>query len=248
MIKRLRTNEKGLSLLEVLVAVFILAIVAGPLLNLFVTNSRLIHVAYEKTDATYRMKSLMEGLFNPANYPSDAKKLDTASGKYIRWQFTPSGSTDAASGTTRYAHLIIQDDGSGFFTGFDGSRITGLSTYSSITLSADTAIGSYSFSDGNGHAHSASAPELKGSNAVLLVISQSTTKAINVNTAARVIAYTPPDLPEASVTASRLTLYNIDVPAATALLNAKLLVYKDSSAGAAPESVFENTLSVSTRP
>lgn len=59
---RCKLNNRGMSLIEVLVAIIILALVTGPLLHSFVTGIRLNAKAKEKQRLTTAAQSIMEGL------------------------------------------------------------------------------------------------------------------------------------------------------------------------------------------
>lgn len=152
--KRAITNNKGLSLLEVLVAVFVLAIVAVPLLNMFVYNTKLVRNAGDINENSYTGQSVIEDVqrlgysalyaYAPlpgvkANYQirsvTDSSVVVT---KPITIDRLPYGSfNNLVGGTACYAHLLISG-GTASFTGPDGVMRTGLSTATAITLSATT--------------------------------------------------------------------------------------------------------------
>ena len=60
MLKKRLNNKKGFSLVEILVAVSILAIIVGPLLISLFSNNRVIEQARKETEATYVAKKVME--------------------------------------------------------------------------------------------------------------------------------------------------------------------------------------------
>ena len=60
MLKKRINNKKGFSLVEILVAVSILAIIVGPLLISLFSNNRVIEHARKETEATYVAKKVME--------------------------------------------------------------------------------------------------------------------------------------------------------------------------------------------
>lgn len=60
MLKKRINNKKGFTLVEILVAVSILAIIVGPLLISLFSNNRVIEQARKETEATYVAKKVME--------------------------------------------------------------------------------------------------------------------------------------------------------------------------------------------
>lgn len=152
-IKMVKTNTKGLTLLEVLVAVFVLAIVALPLLNLFVYNTTLVRRADNIGETTYTAQAVMEDLQNlnyselysfapqpgvKSNY--QIKSVVNSGTVYVTKPVTidrlPYGSfNNLVGGTACYAHLIISG-GTATFTGPDGVMRTGLSYSSGVNMTS----------------------------------------------------------------------------------------------------------------
>jgi prepilin-type N-terminal cleavage/methylation domain-containing protein len=152
-----KKNEKGMTLLEVLVAVFVLAVVALPLLNLFVFNTTLVRNAKNIGDTTYAAQAVMEDL-QPLGYGDlyslapapgakgnyQIKSVMNSSTVYVKKQVSidriPYGAfNDLVSGAACYAHLIISNCGSSAtFTCPDGTPHAGLSLSSTITLTSST--------------------------------------------------------------------------------------------------------------
>lgn len=257
----LKKSRNGLTLLEVLVAVFILAIVAVPLLGLFANNAALLNQAYQRTNNTYKAKSLMEGLYSN-NYAQlfqqgtfGTRKQDPASGKYYTVDLSPAGSV---SKTSCYFHLIVGASGSGVFAGADGALSSGsLPTLSAaniadLRLEATQASTTYNLRQDGSGALLASGKKPAGFMPVILVVTKSETAPIKVKISGEgsVIVYSPPTLPQTSVSApgaSSLTIYNDDVPPTKLLVTAVLKVYKTAS-DPQPENIYQDTFSVGPLP
>ncbi len=246
-------NNKGLTLLEVLVAVFILALVAAPLINMFVTSTRFTVLAEDNTKTTYLAQAKIEELrtktygqlFNllgtsPASNPNHA----AYDGKYYTIETSPAGAISKAafSGTPSYAHLFIRG-GSATFTGPDGKVATGSS--GSITLAV--AGGGYTIS--GGVSASGSVP---GGRPLGLIINCGTASFSSIVTLSGVSAcavYETPAQAQVSsmnvvgISTSNLFMYDSDNPPATALVDVKCLVY-ESSSSATPQCVVQDTLEV----
>lgn len=60
--KRLRQNRRGMTLVEVLLAVAILALVAAPVLSIYLSSAQDIAISRRTTDATLTAQSLLENL------------------------------------------------------------------------------------------------------------------------------------------------------------------------------------------
>ena len=71
MLKKLTNNKKGFSLIEILVAVSILAIIVGPLLISLFSNGRIIERARKETEATYVARKVMEETIADYQYEID---------------------------------------------------------------------------------------------------------------------------------------------------------------------------------
>ncbi|MCH5271235.1 MAG: type II secretion system protein [Lachnospiraceae bacterium] len=99
---RRKLNNQGLSLIEVLVAIIILAIVTGPLLQSLVTGIRLNAKAKEKQRLTTAAQSIMEGL----------KAYDV---EHISMQFNGWGMRLIANATSYYEEPISDRNGDGTF-------------------------------------------------------------------------------------------------------------------------------------
>lgn len=97
-----KLNNKGLSLIEVLVAIMILAVVTGPLLHSFVTGIKLNAKAREKQRLTTAAQSIMEGL----------KAYDM---EHICLQFNGWGMRLIANATNYYEEPISDRNGDGAF-------------------------------------------------------------------------------------------------------------------------------------
>ena len=148
-------NQSGMTLLEVMLAVFVLAVVALPVLNLFVFNATLVRKTGEVGDTTYAMQAVMEDL-KPLGYSAlyACSPLPLAKGKYelksvssptvyvsrsVSIDRFPSGAFgDLVSGEACYAHLILSGS-SASLTCPDGKRYTGLSYASGISVTATKA-------------------------------------------------------------------------------------------------------------
>lgn len=76
MLKKLTNNKKGFSLIEILVAVSILAIIVGPLLISLFSNGRIIERARKETEATYVARKVMEETI--ADYQYEIDNLDSS--------------------------------------------------------------------------------------------------------------------------------------------------------------------------
>jgi prepilin-type N-terminal cleavage/methylation domain-containing protein len=146
-------NKKGLTLLEVLVAVFILAIIALPLLNMFVYNTSSVRLTANLQDTTYLAQAVMEdlqplgynALYSAAPTPGASptsyqiKSVVNSSTVYYTKLVTidriPYGSFNSlVTGTACYAHLIVSGT-SLTFTCPDGKAYSVLSS-SAITVGA----------------------------------------------------------------------------------------------------------------
>lgn len=147
-------NKNGLTLLEVLLAVFVLAIVAVPLLNMFVTNTQLVRNAGEINKSSYTAQSVLEDvqrlgyseLYSYAPLPGVKANYQIRSvtdssvvvSKPVTIDRIPYGGfNNLVGGTACYAHLILSGS-SATFTGPDGIMRAGLSYGSGITLSSTT--------------------------------------------------------------------------------------------------------------
>jgi prepilin-type N-terminal cleavage/methylation domain-containing protein len=148
-------NNKGFTLLEVLVAVFVLSLVVLPLLNLFVFNTKVVRQTGEAQDVTYAAQSVMEDL-QPLNY-SNLYALSPSPGTKGSYQIKsvansstvlltktvsidriPYGAFNSlVSGTACYAHLIITGSNCTLTTP-DGVMRSGLSSSSAITMTSTT--------------------------------------------------------------------------------------------------------------
>lgn len=159
--KALKNGNGGFTLLEVLVAVFVLAIVALPLLNLFVFNTALVRRAADMQDTTYAAQAVMEDM-EPLGYAElyalapapgtrgdyrirsveDASTVTLA--RTVSIDRIPWGPFDGlVPGQACYAHLIVNGPAA-TLTCPDGRTYAGLSYSSgiSVTASSVTAGGS----------------------------------------------------------------------------------------------------------
>ncbi|MBR5272705.1 MAG: type II secretion system protein [Clostridia bacterium] len=71
MLKKLTNNKKGFSLIEILVAVSILAIIVGPLLIGLFSNNRVIERARKETEGAYVARKIMEETIADYQYGID---------------------------------------------------------------------------------------------------------------------------------------------------------------------------------
>lgn len=152
--KALKKNS-GLTLLEVMLAVFLLAVIALPVLNQFMYSTMLVRIAKDKGDTTYAMQAVMEDL-KPLDYDTLYASFNPKPGdKYYPYQLKLLGSTQTVtkqvlidrlpygsfenfvSGEACYAHLILSGS-SASLTCPDGKRHN-LSSISAISFSATKA-------------------------------------------------------------------------------------------------------------
>ena len=259
-------NSKGLSLLEVLIAVFILTIVAGPLLNMFVTNTMLLRKSYEKTDATYDAKTLMENLY-PLGYSALFQKgtagtpvLDSSSGKYYTISLEPGGPGGLVSGTACYMHLIVNSGGSGAFAGSDGKLASGslpavsAANLANLRLTTTVAGTTYALANNSSGAVIMAGIKPAGATPVLIINTKSITTTIKVTMAnansAACLAYAPSAIPDGMISVSGALLsqtFQNDSSPTSMLVKAILKTYKTSSTST-QESVFQNTFLVGNLP
>lgn len=147
-------NDSGLTLLEVMIAVCLLAVIAVPVLNQFIYSTMLVRISEDKGDTTYAMQAVMEDL-KPLGYsalytrsPLPLEKRDyqlksvSSPTVYVTKKVSidrfPSGAFgDMVSGEACYAHLILSG-GSASLTCPDGKRYN-LSSISAINFSATKA-------------------------------------------------------------------------------------------------------------
>jgi prepilin-type N-terminal cleavage/methylation domain-containing protein len=266
---RRQRYDKGLSLVEVLVAVFILTIVALPLLNVFTANTMLLRSSYTRTDTTYDSIKLMENL-QPLGYSglfsrgssSIIKDTNpqTNTGKFYTLQLKPSGPNGVVSGTACFMHLVVKSDGTGVFAGAADNMTTSSliainsTILNNLTLVADTASDTYSLKNGSNTI--ISGKKDKNSTPVLIINinKNATTAKINVsitNSAAGVIAYAPAAFTEANlaVNVSNFKLLNNDDPPTAMLVHAIIKTYPSSSSDInVPESVYQDTFTEGTLP
>lgn len=258
-------NSKGLSLLEVMIAVFLLGIVAIPLLSLFAYNAALLRVSYNKTVSTYDAKSITERLY-PLGYldlfkagTGSSPALDSASGKYYTIDISPSGPGGVVSGTACYMHLIVNGGGSGAFAGPDGKLESGslpavsAASLMDLRLSAPEAGTAYSLTNGSG-AVIASGTKPAGTKAVLIVNCRYDGAEIGVTvaagTSAAVLVYTPASFPADHLNVHNTAfsqLYRNDTPPASMLVSAVVKTYRDPSPGS-QESVYQDTMNAGNLP
>jgi len=154
-LKAASNNKKGLSLLEILIAVFLLAIVATPLLNIFVFNTAVVRNTAAMQDTTYAAQSVMEDL-QPLGYSAlyslapapgakgsyQIKSVLNSSTVYLTRTVSidriPYGSfNDLVAGTACYAHLIISGS-TAILTTPDGVMRTGLSYAAGVSVASST--------------------------------------------------------------------------------------------------------------
>ncbi len=253
--KTAATNNKGLTLLEVLLAVFILALVAMPLINMFVTSTKFTVLAEDNTRTTYLAQAKIEELrtktygqlFNllgtsPASNPNHAPVSD----KYYSIQTAPAGAISKAafSGPNPcYAHLFIRGSNA-VFTGPDGKYVTGSS--SSITLTVSPS-GSYQISGGI-----SATGTVPGGRPLGLIINSgtaSTSSAITLSGVDACAVYETPDqalngnVRVSGISPTNLFTYDSDTPPATALVDVKCLMY-EKAGSSSPQCVVQDTLEV----
>jgi len=261
--KTVKHDRKGLTLLEVLIAVFVLAIAALPLLNMFVYNTTLVRRNADAQDTTYTAQAVMEDL-QPLGYGA-LYSLAPAQGVRANYQIksvvnsstvyvTKSVSIDRipygpfnnlVTGTASYAHLIIRS-GTATFTCPDGNTHPGLSYSSGVSLTATTVtIG--------GNTYNLNKPA--GTNLILIINAGTSAIAsltVTVNSAIPYVlyAYSPDDAVAQNITVNNTNAnskvyrkYNStnDPPPSYMLVNAVCKVYRaDNSV----ESIVQNTLKV----
>lgn len=170
------TNKKGMTLLEVLVAVFVLAIVALPLLNMFMNNALLVRRSGEISETTYTAQAVMEDLQGlgydalygyaplPGNTGSYQLRSVTDSSlratKTVRIDRLPYGGfNNLVGGTASYAHLII-NGATATFTGPDGIMRSGLVYASGVSMTSSTITM-------GGHTYNLNKPS--GTNLILII-------------------------------------------------------------------------------
>lgn len=267
-----KKSTRGFTLLEVLVAVFVLAIVALPLLNMFVFNTTLVRYAKNIGDTTYAAQAVMEdlqplgygALYNLAPAPGakgsyQIKSVVSSSTVFVTKQVSidriPYGSfNNLVGGTACYAHLIISCCGSSAtFTCPDGKTHAGLSLTSAVSLTATTVtIG--------GNTYNLNKPA--GTNLILIINAETSpvpsltiTLPSDKSVAYVLYALSPTDANAQNITVSNGSAnskeyrkYNSktdaskDPPPSYMLVNAVCKVYKADNT---VESIVQNTLKVS---
>jgi prepilin-type N-terminal cleavage/methylation domain-containing protein len=153
--KAVKKGNGGFTLLEVMVAVFVLAIVALPLLNIFVFNTALVRRAADMQDTTYAAQAVMEDL-EPLGY-ADLYGLSPAPGTRGSYQIRsvadattvfltrtvsidriPCGPFDGlVSGAACYAHLIVSGS-TATLTCPDGKAYFNLPYASGVSVAASS--------------------------------------------------------------------------------------------------------------
>lgn len=78
MLKKLTNNKKGFTLVEILVAISILAIIVGPLLISLFSNNRVMEQARKETEATYVAKKIMEETMADYYYVRSSAAVESA--------------------------------------------------------------------------------------------------------------------------------------------------------------------------
>lgn len=250
----LKKNRNGLTLLEVLVAVFILAIVAGPLLGIFVNNTTLLRRSYEKTSDTYDARTLLEQYY-PYGY-AGLFQQDThgtprpfgANGKHYTLDVSPAGPSGFVAGTPCYFHLIIPATGSGSFFGPSlsgmhyGDALPAVPAASLAGLTLNTTDTTYELSDTSGVIASGAKPS--GAVPVLLV-NMNATADLHIamsNTSGALLVYAPVSYKGNKIfTNVSKQLFNNDAPPASMVVRAILKTY---AADSTQESVYQTMLSV----
>jgi prepilin-type N-terminal cleavage/methylation domain-containing protein len=258
--KAVKANNKGMTLLEVLVAVFVLALVALPLLNMFVTNTALVRNAKNVGDTTYAAQAVMEDL-QPLGYmdlyaflPEPGAMGDYTVGavtRKIRVDRCPSGVfDDLVSGTPCYAHLIV-NGAKATFTSPDGALVSGISSAQTISIGASAAKAGSS---------TLCTYDTAGKSLIVIInarTSEIPSLTVNLNGSATYVlfALSPSDpvvqnisVTNPSVKGREYRKYNskagaeADAPPAYMLVNAVCRVYKPD--GTTLESIAQNTLKV----
>jgi prepilin-type N-terminal cleavage/methylation domain-containing protein len=253
--KDILKNEKGFTLLEVLVAVFVLAIVALPLLNMFVYNTAVVRKTADMQDTTYAAQAVMEKL-QPLGYGElyALAPAPGARGEYSINSVTRTISIDRypygpfnhlVSGTACYAHLIVRGS-TATFTCPDGSCHAGLSYASGVSVTASSVtLG--------GHTYSLNKPA--GSRMILIINAGSSAIPALTVTLDSSVPYVLYALAEGDANAQNITVNNGnpnskqyrkfnssgDPPPSYMLVNA---VCKTYGAGGAVESLAQDTLKV----
>ncbi len=244
MMKRLSIkNEKGMTLLEVLVAVFILAMIAMPLLNLMAANIRTSKSAEQIVNSTYTAQSLAEELYAKSYTELFASQYSKQPyhGKFASVKVVPSGSYPnlVGGGQACYAHLIFQG-GKATFVGPDG--VLQIGSAGNVTLK----VSSTGYTLSGEMAQSGTKPNKP---LVLIVNTGSAALSgavnITVNGAACALYRAPSHEVKVSG-ASQLAEYANDTPPKTMMVSAVCMVY-DSAGGGSPSSAAEPTLEVAVR-
>ncbi len=236
-------NEKGMTLLEVLVAVFILAIIALPLLNLMAANIRTTQSAEQIVGSAYTAQSLAEELYAKSYTELFASQYSKQPyhGKFASVKVVPSGSYPdlVGGGQACYAHLIFQG-GSATFVGPDGVLKTGSAGNVSLSVSGT----GYSVSGG------VSLSGTKPGKPLVLIVNTGSAAlpgafTITVSGAACAL-YRAPSQEVTVDGASHLAEYANDTPPKTMMVSAVCMVY-DSAGSGSPSSAAEPSLEVTVR-
>lgn len=261
----MKTNKKGLTLLEVLVATFVLVIVSLPLLNMFVYNTTLVKKAEDMGDTTYLAQSVMEDL-QPMGYGAlyglsptpgakgsyQIKSVINSSTVYVTKQVSidriPYGSFNSlVSGAACYAHLIVSGS-TGTFVCPDGKLYTGAISSAVTITSSNVTLG--------GSSHPLNKPS--GANLILIInAGTSSIPSLTINLPSdKSVPYVLYALSPDDTIAQTFTITNGssssreyrkytsagDPTPAYMLVNAVVKVYKPD--GTTVDSLFQNTMKV----
>jgi prepilin-type N-terminal cleavage/methylation domain-containing protein len=149
MIKKLRFN-KGFTLVEVLLAIALIAAIALPLLSVFLQSVKTQRVAQGILSANYTSQDYVEKLDTQIyeTVLSGKPSRLSANGYYLTAVIEPYGAASAMfSGACEYAHIVFYSDGRMLAVMPDGKWRMYSSIPESISLSAGG--GTYSFTGGS---------------------------------------------------------------------------------------------------
>lgn len=131
-------NRKGMTLLETVIAIAILAAIALPLLNVFVYSAKADGTARAILNANYISQNYTEKL-ETVTYKQALSSIPNRQeyeGYYLSAKIQPYGSvTDSTHSQVAYSNIIIYSDGSMLAVMPDGQWTTFISVPSSIAFS-----------------------------------------------------------------------------------------------------------------
>jgi len=154
--KRSKKWNKGMTLVEVLVAVFIIAAVTGPIMAIFVQSASITATSKELTESNYLAQQYMERLYEKTYLEALDAQVDkeAAGGYYVSLDIAPSGTHEELfSSAPCYFHMIYTTTGGMLFVAPDGTyrayaeapgSVQVTSTYYgyAVTIDSETITGS----------------------------------------------------------------------------------------------------------